>query len=429
MRILHTVESYLPLRHGMQEVVSRISEWLVKRGHEVTVATSSHPDRKEKLINGVRIEEFSLGGNMVEGYRGDAQEQVRYQRFLREGGFDVITNFAAQQWATDLALPILEKIPAKKVFVPTGFSALFLKRYQRYFSEMSDWMRRYDMNVFLSNTYRDARFADAHHIENRVLLPNGASEEEFLKPCRFSMRDRLGIPSDAFLILLVGSHSGMKGHREAVEIFDAAALDNAVLLIVANEVRLPSQEQGPDAFLKKMRRFLHRFRNECPQFCATAEEKFNTKRSWRERSKRMLIRDLSREETVCAYHEAELFLFPSRIECYPIVLFEAAASRTPFLATDVGNAAEIAEWTGGGLILSTGHDENGYAHADIAGSAQVLENLWRDRERRSAMTEQGYAAWRERFTWEKVAERYEQLYNSLLQRVVTEIRRDHAETF
>ena len=55
-------------------------------------------------------------------------------------------------------------------------------------------------------------------------------------------------------------------------------------------------------------------------------------------------------EVVEAFFAADLFLFPSLIECSPLVLFEAAAAGTPFIATDVGNSREIAEWTGAGLI-------------------------------------------------------------------------------
>jgi L-malate glycosyltransferase len=52
-------------------------------------------------------------------------------------------------------------------------------------------------------------------------------------------------------------------------------------------------------------------------------------------------------ETVAAYQAADLFLFPSDIERSPVVLFEAMASRTPFLTTAVGNAEEIFGWSGG----------------------------------------------------------------------------------
>jgi len=41
VNILHTVEFYSPSVGGAQEVVRQISELLVKRGHDVTVATMS----------------------------------------------------------------------------------------------------------------------------------------------------------------------------------------------------------------------------------------------------------------------------------------------------------------------------------------------------------------------------------------------------
>ena len=111
MKILHTVESYLPARHGMQEVVSQLSERLAAMGHEVTIATSYDEKREVEIINGVTIASFKIKGNEVSGIKG---ETGIYQDFLQSQNFDIITNFAAQQWATDLALPNLQKIKAKK---------------------------------------------------------------------------------------------------------------------------------------------------------------------------------------------------------------------------------------------------------------------------------------------------------------------------
>ncbi|MCR9067185.1 MAG: hypothetical protein NXI00_24680, partial [Cytophagales bacterium] len=71
MKILHTVESYLPHRHGMSEVVKRISEKLVQVGHQVTVATKYDSARREDVINGVRIKSFNISGNTVVGLRGE----------------------------------------------------------------------------------------------------------------------------------------------------------------------------------------------------------------------------------------------------------------------------------------------------------------------------------------------------------------------
>jgi glycosyltransferase involved in cell wall biosynthesis len=387
MRILHTVEFYHPSKGGAQEVVRRLSELLTRRGHEVTVATTGLPDREERVKNGVRIEEFNIRGNAVRGMSGDTE---RYQTFLRDSKFDIIMNYAAQQWTTDLALPILNEIKAKKVLVPCGFSSLYDPRYAGYFNRMGEWMKHYDACVFLSRSYRDIDFARKHGIDDRIIIPNGASEEEFVSPPNSSFRAAYGIPEDDFLVLHVGSHTGVKGHAEAIQIFRRSGIENATFAIVGN-----CDMKG------------------CVASCNKVAERFN--KGLRSRKKqRLVVADLPRELTVAAYHEADVFLFPSNIECSPIVLFEAMASRTPFLTTDVGNAAEIISWGGGGMLLPTRRRSDGSVTAMIRESAVVLRRLHDDAVRRGELAERGYHAWIGSFTWERIAERYEELYSDLV---------------
>jgi L-malate glycosyltransferase len=153
--------------------------------------------------------------------------------------------------------------------------------------------------------------------------------------------------------------------------------------------------------------------------------------------------DLDRPMTVECFQASDIFLFPSSIECSPIVLFECMASRTPFLATDVGNTREIVNWSESGLVLptlpnnalnypgrrlrnmvrdvlyklgiskpSSPHDS--LALADVEGSARLLEDLWRDPGRLLKMANNGNRIWSERFTWGKIAGDYERLYHGLV---------------
>ena len=114
---------------------------------------------------------------------------------------------------------------------------------------------------------------------------------------------------------------------------------------------------------------------------------------------------LTRRETVATYHQADIFLFPSMVECSPIVLFESLASKTPFLVTDVGNAKEIISWTQGGKLLSTTVDKHGLSHANIEESAKLLSDLLHDSVSISEMQTRGYSSWMKRFTWEEIASR------------------------
>lgn len=390
MRILHTVESYDPSTGGMQEVVKQISEHLVMGGHSVTVATSKHPARTNDIMNGVEIKGFDISGNYVRGMQGNTES---YQQYLQNSDFDIITNFAAQQWATDLMLPLLNDIKTKKVFVPTGFSALHLPEYSDYFEKMKEWMNLYDMNVFLSDTYQDINFARKFGVKNLTIIPNGASELEFNRDETFNIRKDLGIPADQFLILHVGSHTGAKGHSEAIEIFRGADLKNVTFIIVGNV-----------------------FSKSCYKICKNKELFFRLNPVNYIRNKHLSVRSLTRDQTIALYKTSDMFLFPSNIECSPIVLFECLASKTPFLTTDVGNAAEIIQWSHAGELLPTKKDERGYSHAEIPVSAHMLEDLYHDSEKRRMMTNSGFKAWQEKFGWNAIAQQYYDLYATLLKR-------------
>ena len=416
MKILHTVESYLPARHGMSEVVRQISERLVTRGHQVTVATSCDSRRSEKVINGVEVIGFDVHGKSAIGMWGDISG---YQRFLLDSNPDVIVNFAAQQWATDLTLPLLPQLKARKVFVPTGFSALADPMFSDYFASMTQWMRAYDTCVFLSDAYRDIDFARDAGVEPIAIIPNGAAEEEFQRPPDSGLRERLGIPKHHQLIIHVAGYlSVAKGQAEAVRIFSRSGLEDATLLLICPDFgKSAIQSLTPRQILKGI---YHLVRGKGLRgFAFPAQlhllQYFERKRN---AARGCQIRgvSLTRQDTISAFLEADLLLFPSWIECSPLVLFEAAASRTPFLVTDVGNSAEIIRWTGGGRLLPgfRTNDREGSVLADVESGARCLDALMADGAARAQMASQAHQAWRQYFTWSRITEQYESLYASLL---------------
>jgi len=389
MKILHCVENYFPSPGGMQEVVKQLSERLVSMGHEVTVATRTHPQRDFPELNGVKIIGFNVTGNWTGGMTGEVEE---YRKFLKESKYDIVTFFAAQQFTTDAALDILPQIKAKKVSVPTGYSHLYNPAFKEYYEKMRSWIKEYDMNVYLSDNYRDINFARYNQVKNVTLIPNGADEREFDKSYNhIDIRGKFGSSKETFLVLHVGNYTGHKGHREAIEIFLRSQIKNGALLMIGENT----------AYFKKRSVFKY----------------YKTGLLWLSKlfsSKKIILTEANRETTVAAYKQADLFLFPSNIECSPIVLFEALAAGIPFLATDVGNAAEIVKWSGGGKILPAHIDENGYSHADLAGSINELNKLYLDADARRKLGEAGHKNWQEKFTWKKITGEYEKLYKNLL---------------
>lgn len=386
MRILHTVEFYRPSRGGSQEVVRQISEGLARRGHAVTVATSRSEEPREPRLDGVTIEAFAVRGNAVTGCRGETR---RYRQWLLDERFDVMLNYGAQQWASDCVFPLLDRLDCAKVLAPCGLSMLHARRWHEYFSGLPAVLGRYDRLVFHGRRHCDYGFARQHGLDHLTVIPNGASRAEFEKAPE-DFRARHAIPEDVPLLLTVGSHTGRKGHAATLEAFRRARIGRAALVVVGNVV-------GEDGCLDDCRRRARRTR-------------------WRSLGrKRVLLLDPPREEVLAAFRAADLFVFPSQLECSPVVLFEALASRTPFLTTAAGNAEEIVEWTGGGVLTAARPRRAGTLQPDVADLAGWIERLVEDAALRQQLADRGHAAWLREFTWETITERYEALYTGLLE--------------
>lgn len=386
MRILHAVEFYDPILGGAQEVVRQISTRLAARGHDVTVATSAVPSRREGLLDGVTVSEFDVRGNGARGMRGEVD---RYQSFVVNGRFDVVMLYAAQQWATDALLPMLQHVPAATILAPCGFSGLQSPSYAGYFEDLATQSRAFTRIIVHSRNYQDARWLQEKRLACEV-IPNGADENEFGNPPTPRMRARLGLGFDDPLVLLVGSHTGMKGHAEAMRAFAASrACRGGILLINGNS---PA-------------------RVGCGPSCAIRASVMNG----RKRDRRVVRANLARQDLISAFFEADLVLSTSRVECSPLVLFEAAAAGTPFLSSDAGNSREIADWLGCGSVvpwpgaLGAG---NPFPVDDFATTLNDMLGARDDLRTRGAAAR---SIWREAFTWDQIATRYESVYEQAVE--------------
>jgi glycosyltransferase involved in cell wall biosynthesis len=361
VKILHTCESYWPEVCGVQEAVQCISEGLVARGHEVTVATSYSAGRTSDVHNGVRIEQFDVRGRSLRGYRGDVRA---YQKFIRSSGCDLMLNYAAQQWSADLVFPLLHQLRCAKVFLPCGFSAIHNWKWRPYFWVMPRVLRRYDAVVYLSEGYQDKAFGDRHGIRHYQVIGNGAREEEFSTP-RGGFRDKYGIAADR-LFLSVSNYGELKNQRLVLEAFRRAGLPGTTLVFIGSEM---NQYAG--------------------LLAGEAEAMGNVR----------VLAGIPRGDLVAAYHDADLFLFGSRTECFPLVIVEAMASGTPFISTDAGCVSDLP----GGVVV-----------AGVGEMTETIRRLSLDEEARLDLARSGRAAWEARYTWARIVNQYERLYERLV---------------
>lgn len=365
MRILHTVQYYEPQKGGSEEVVRQLSERLAAKGHDVTVATARDPRRTATTLNGVTIREFDVSGNAVRGYRGDPES---YRRFLLTERFDVMLNYAAQCWPTDLALPLLDRIAGRRILVPCGYSGLRDPAYAGYFAALPAALAPYDALVYMSERTPDTIFDRAHGLAAKGrIIPNGAGEE-FTTPAP-GFRARHGIRTKYFLVT-VGNHTGAKGHDVVLDAVRRLRRDDVTLGIIGDPLggwRYPWRG--------------------CTPSCAWA--------ALRDRRIRLLT-GLPRADVVSALAASDLFLFGSRIECAPLVMYEAFAAGVPFMTVPVGNVEDHAP------VIRLVRDAG-----EMAAAAGALLD---DPARRRGMADAARDLWRRDHTWAALVDRYETLY-------------------
>jgi glycosyltransferase involved in cell wall biosynthesis len=448
MKLLLCCESYWPHRGGVQEVMRQIAERMAAAGHDVGVATRAHPDRKTDVHNGVRIHSFGVTGNLVTGIRGEVD---RYRKFLTDFDGDAILIKAAQQWSFDALWPVVDQIKARKVFVPCGFSSFYEPSFKDYFRQLPDILKKFDHLIFYAERYRDIDFARANGITHFSIIPNGASETEFGRETRQDgrLRKELGVPETDLVFLTVGAPTSAKGHETVAEAF--AQVDTGgrgATLILNGNWPPPGSRFTADHFRAVLQRFaslnsmqkgIRLFREagvkgvmerlfpkpppersrvvHLPETAAAVESASandgaatHAPAPTAAPAKKTVLRvDLPRQKVVDAFFEADLFVFASKVEYSPLVLFESAAAGTPFLTVPAGNAAEIVRWTEGGWLCPAEADERGYITVSPGILAREIEKGIRSPDQLRALGNAGRQAWRERFTWCKIAKSYERI--------------------
>lgn len=420
MKILVCCDFYSPSIGGVQTVLQQISERLVLRGYDVTIATSKLIERKSNIINGVKIKEFDISGNSISGLSGEIK---KYKQYVINQDYDVLLIKAAQTWSFDILIDDLELIKKRKIFIPCGFSGLYYDYYHDYYSKMSTALKQFDHLIFYAEDYRDINFAKNHKIYNYTVIPNGANEIEFETKKDASFRDRMGIHKNDLLILTVGTFTGGKGHTELAHAYKLLDINIPSTLILNGN--LPEKEakftitelvknylkMGPKSLFKRLGSNILSIFGLLKNTRNKTWEDFSREINISSTNKKVIITNLKRPDLIQAYLNADLFVFSSNVEYSPLVLFESAAAGLPFITVPVGNSKEITEWTGGGVICDAPKDKNERTVVDPKKLAQCMNELISDKEKRKNLGKTGRNNWKNKFTWDIITTEYENVLN------------------
>jgi glycosyltransferase involved in cell wall biosynthesis len=337
MKVLIATFSFPPEKDGVAMASAACAQIFCRKGWSVEVATFRLVTARSLADwQGICGHEFAISGTLHfrDSYRGPLDS---YREFLLSDQWDVII-FQGYSWPLDLAVPLLDRISAKKVLVSHGYGALLWAPVPKFpfglgalalsvlrSLRMLRCINKIDRWVFLSPrtdlcSYYDHWLArKVHHTGVRV-IPNGLNPTQRGVGSRF--RQAFGIPADVLVFLCVGYFSRGKNQKMALQAYRQAALPNSRLVFIAPEC---------NAWMER---------------CQEADLAYPSPAA---NSGVLWLTKLSREMTLDSFAASDIYLSSSLGETQPISILEAMRECKPWIALRAGCISEFP----GGLCVSS----------------------------------------------------------------------------
>ncbi len=206
-----------------------------------------------------------------------------------------------------------------------------------------------------------------------ALIPNGIPD---VAPVQPTLRQELGVPVDARLIVTVGNLYAVKGHADLLHALAAVATD------LPWPVHLAIAGRGDeDSALVELARSL----------------------GLTDRLHLLGVRD----DIPNILRSADVFALPSRSEALPLALLEAMRAARPIVATAVGEVPTVLQHGEVGLLARPG---------DVAGLTAALEHLLMNPAVARTLGERARAVAAEHYDIDRMADRYLTLYGEVWSR-------------
>ena len=371
MNILHVTPYYAPAYPfgGVVRSVEGMARALVRRGHQVTVLTTDalsqegrYNSYNDELLDGVRVVRARNASVYLRGklnlstplnMRRLARELVSAADLIHCHEFRTVENLLVTPLAADKPL-ILS--PHGTLTASTGRSAL-----------KSAWdallspavARRFDHVIGLTQAEVDEAQIFWKHFGTQAgfsVIPNGVNPDEYPPAERHH---------DEITCLFMARLHPRKGAHILAEAFLQANIPNTRLVIAG------ADEGGLHLIPRDARITLAGF--------------------------------LDGAARMQAFYDADVFALPAVGEGLPMVVLEALATGLPAIVSPGCNLLEVGQY-GAGVVVE----------AEVEALAGALRDLLTDAAKRQIMGLAAQKLVRERFTWDAIVVRLEQVYQSLI---------------
>jgi glycosyltransferase involved in cell wall biosynthesis len=389
MRILQLCIRFPPGPGGAENHVYSISRELIKRGHDVQVFTSDlytevpfvrikDPDKSFHGIPVRRFKSYSLKGEMHYVFIPSML------RALMKEKPDLIHTHSYGYFQTNVGA--ITKLVKRLPFVITphfhphwsmwgGMKRKKLRRvYDRAFGRPV--LNAADMIIGVSGHEMELMKETGFDKSNIRIIPNGIDFQMFEPiPEGGVFKNKFGISGE--MILYTGRLASNKGLMHLINAVPKviSRFSNATFVFIG-------EDEGQREFLEDRAKKLGVEKKVIFTGHITDEKLFRS-----------------------AYSACDVFVLPSEYEAFGIVLLEAMACEKPCVATDVGGVPEVIVDDKTGLLVKYGSSNE---------LSDAIIELLKDENKRKSMGRRGRERVKAKFTWPKIVDELEGLYEELL---------------
>lgn len=327
MKILITVGTFFPRMDGVQAVTEYLALGLIKKGHQVTIVTSSVPGEPNtdtyKGIDIIRLDVYTKYAL----YFGNKKS---YQQRIIElaNGSDVMINVCTQNALTDYLYPVLEKIHCKKVLHMHGIYEF--NWHKSDFNSVKSFAYKVWRDIRWNYLYRTRNFKKYDRIIQLNRFDTGYTYflKNYNRKCDIlenaadpAFADKDNFMKDDVYCICVANYIDRKNQEFILEAFYKASIKNVKMIFIG------SRETG---YLKYLIEKNKKLQNDY----GLREVKFLT--------------EIDRDDIIEYVKGASVYLLGSTWEAFSISLIESMAAGVPFISTDVG----ISKYLPGGIVVN-----------------------------------------------------------------------------
>jgi glycosyltransferase involved in cell wall biosynthesis len=364
---------------GTEEVAYNLAINVAKKGHEVNIFTTSinSEDAIEKYEN---MSIYRYGTNFRIGSGNISfnffRKPLKYQVDVVHAHHSIpIGALAALQYTKKKKIPFIVTYHGDAQENYGGFvRRMSVSFYNRY---LLDKVLSYaDVIISPSEFYINESSFLGKYRDKIVVIPNGINIEDFDIPCtKEECRERLELSIDSNIILFVGSLTPYKGPDILVRAMPNIIKeipDTKLIFVGSGKMRSELDELTKKLNVKDYVKFAG--------FVGNTFEK------------------------ALYYRSADIFVLPTMIEVFPIVLLEASASGLPMVVSDLNTFKCIIEEGCNGVFTK---------RRDKKSLADMIIHLLENEEVRSEMGKNARKKV-EDYSWERIAEITEKVYNEVI---------------